>query len=78
MAVCTPGRLKHSLSKGKFDFNCLRYFCLDEADRLMDVGFDEDIRDILSYSPKHTVSIPDSEPLTVCGSNSFSPINYSR
>merc|ERR1719273_263465 len=54
MCVATPGRLKDCLEKGKLNFRLLRYWCLDEADRLMDVGFEDDIRDILSFA-KHQV-----------------------
>lgn len=54
MIVATPGRLKDCLEKKKFNFNLLKYWCLDEADRLMDVGFEDDIRDILSFC-KHQV-----------------------
>eukprot|EP00494_Astrolonche_serrata_P004453 UN04466 len=50
MIVATPGRLKHSLDTKKFNFHLLRYFCLDEADRLMDVGFEDDIRHVMSFS----------------------------
>ncbi len=49
MCVATPGRLKDCLEKNKFNFNLLKYWCLDEADRLMDIGFEDDIRDILSF-----------------------------
>eukprot|EP01083_Nonionella_stella_P033154 90757_1 len=52
--VATPGRLKDCLEKKKFNFNLLKYWCLDEADRLMDIGFEDDIRDILSFC-KHQV-----------------------
>lgn len=54
MIVATPGRLKDCLEKNKFNFRLLKYWCLDEADRLMDVGFEDDIRDILSFA-KHQV-----------------------
>ena len=52
MIVGTPGRIKDCLEKKKFNFKLLKYFCLDEADRLMDIGFDDDIRDILSFIDK--------------------------
>eukprot|EP01084_Bolivina_argentea_P287023 492457_1 len=47
MCVATPGRLKDCLEKKKFNFNLLKYWCLDEADRLMDIGFEDEIRDII-------------------------------
>lgn len=55
MMVATPGRLKHSLAGKKFNFEILKYYAMDEADRLMDVGFDEDIRDIMSFFPSRQV-----------------------
>ena len=48
--ICaTPGRLKDFLQKDAVDLNLCRYVCLDEADRMMDYGFDEDIQLIFSY-----------------------------
>ena len=48
--ICaTPGRLKDFLQKDAVDLNICRYICLDEADRMMDYGFDEDIQTIFSY-----------------------------
>lgn len=48
--ICaTPGRLKDFLTKGAISLNICRYVCLDEADRMMDLGFDEDIQGIFSY-----------------------------
>jgi len=30
-------------------FSCLRYLCMDEADRMIDMGFEEDVRTIFSF-----------------------------
>lgn len=49
MAVCTPGRLKDFLAKRKMNLDICRYLCLDEADRMVDSGFEEDLREILSF-----------------------------
>ena len=49
MVVATPGRLKDMLSKKRMNLDLCRYLCLDEADRMVDMGFEEDIRLILSY-----------------------------
>eukprot|EP01025_Chloroclados_australasicus_P016745 TRINITY_DN18519_c0_g1_i2.p1 TRINITY_DN18519_c0_g1~~TRINITY_DN18519_c0_g1_i2.p1 ORF type:complete len:664 (+),score=107.98 TRINITY_DN18519_c0_g1_i2:256-1992(+) len=49
IAVCTPGRLKDMLAKQKVSFNLCTFLCLDEADRMVDLGFEEDIREVLSY-----------------------------
>eukprot|EP01120_Amphizonella_sp_Union-15-10_P006485 TRINITY_DN2095_c0_g1_i2.p1 TRINITY_DN2095_c0_g1~~TRINITY_DN2095_c0_g1_i2.p1 ORF type:complete len:525 (+),score=96.22 TRINITY_DN2095_c0_g1_i2:53-1627(+) len=49
--VATPGRLMDFLEKGKIDLSETKYFCLDEADRMLDMGFEEDVRKIASYLP---------------------------
>jgi ATP-dependent RNA helicase DDX41 len=47
--VATPGRLIDMLNKKKFTLNFCRYLVLDEADRLIDLGFEEDIRNVMDY-----------------------------
>merc|ERR1712032_1768623 len=42
IVVATPGRLNDFLNKGKLNLDACRYCCLDEADRMLDLGFDED------------------------------------
>ncbi|KAK2080014.1 hypothetical protein QBZ16_002409 [Prototheca wickerhamii] len=49
MAIATPGRLKDLLSRRRMTLDVCRYLCLDEADRMVDLGFEEDIREILSF-----------------------------
>ncbi|KAI7864777.1 P-loop containing nucleoside triphosphate hydrolase protein [Spinellus fusiger] len=45
--VASPGRLKDFLQRGKIDLSQLQYLVLDEADRMLDMGFEPDIRDIV-------------------------------
>ena len=47
--VATPGRLMDLLEKRKFTLDLCRYLCLDEADRMIDMGFEDDVRTIMSY-----------------------------
>ena len=47
--VATPGRLMDLLGKRRLNFEVCRYLALDEADRMIDLGFEEDIRTIFSY-----------------------------
>ena len=47
--TATPGRLMDMLDKKRFNFNLCRYMVLDEADRIMDMGFEEDLRTIIGY-----------------------------
>jgi ATP-dependent RNA helicase DDX41 len=47
--VATPGRLMDMLEKKMVGLHVCRYLCLDEADRMIDMGFEEDVRTIFSY-----------------------------
>uniref|UniRef100_A0AAR2KQ91 Probable ATP-dependent RNA helicase DDX41 n=1 Tax=Pygocentrus nattereri TaxID=42514 RepID=A0AAR2KQ91_PYGNA len=49
MMVATPGRLMDLLNKKMVSLDICRYLALDEADRMIDMGFEEDIRTIFSY-----------------------------
>ncbi|KAL4127544.1 hypothetical protein QTP88_011711 [Uroleucon formosanum] len=46
--VATPGRLLDFMNRGLITFSSLRFFVLDEADRILDMGFSFDIEHILS------------------------------
>ncbi|MFO8054144.1 MAG: DEAD/DEAH box helicase [Bacteroidales bacterium] len=50
--VATPGKLLSHLSMGYVDFKGLNHLVLDEADRMLDMGFIDDIQKIISYLPK--------------------------
>lgn len=50
--IATPGRLLSHLKMGNVKFKHLNHFILDEADRMLDMGFIEDIQTIISYLPK--------------------------
>jgi len=47
--TATPGRLMDMLDKKMLNLEVCRYLCLDEADRMIDMGFEEDVRTIFSY-----------------------------
>ncbi|CAH2065152.1 unnamed protein product, partial [Iphiclides podalirius] len=47
--VATPGRLMDMLDKKMVRLNVCRYLVMDEADRMIDMGFEEDVRTIFSY-----------------------------
>ena len=52
IVVATPGRLLDHLDKKTLDLSELEVFVLDEADRMLDMGFIRDIKKILKYLPK--------------------------
>ena len=49
--VATPGRLIDHMESGKIDFSDLQLLVLDEADRMLDMGFIEDIETIVAATP---------------------------
>ena len=49
IVVATPGRLIDMLEKKRFSFNNCKYLCMDEADRMIDLGFEDDVRNIMSF-----------------------------
>jgi len=50
--VATPGRLISHLNQGYVKFNQIEVLVLDEADRMLDIGFYDDIMRIISHVPK--------------------------
>ena len=50
--VATPGRLLDHMERGHVDFSSLRILVLDEADRMLDMGFLPDVRRILKTLPR--------------------------
>ena len=55
--VATPGRLLSHLTTGHIDLSKVSFFVLDEADRMLDMGFYDDIMKIVSYLPKNRQTI---------------------
>lgn len=50
--VATPGRMKDMINRNMVDISKIEYAVLDEADEMLNMGFYEDITDILSFTPK--------------------------
>lgn len=50
--ICTPGRMIAHLNMGYVKVSELEYLILDEADRMLDMGFYDDIMKIISYMPE--------------------------
>jgi ATP-dependent RNA helicase RhlE len=55
--IATPGRLIALLAGGTVNLDHLKHLILDEADRMLDMGFYEDIIRIISYLPKKRQSL---------------------
>lgn len=52
VVIATPGRLLAHLQMGKIDLSRVSFFILDEADRMLDMGFYDDIMQIVKHLPK--------------------------
>ena len=57
VVIATPGRLISHLSLGYVDLSKVSFFILDEADRMLDMGFYEDIMQIVKFLPKNRQTI---------------------
>lgn len=51
LVVATPGRIKDLINRNLIDISKIDYCVLDEADEMLNMGFYEDITDILSHTP---------------------------
>ena len=51
VVIGTPGRIMDHMQRGTINFRNLKTLVLDEADRMLDMGFIDDIRDIISQLP---------------------------
>ncbi len=52
IVAATPGRLLDLINRGAINMKSIRYVVLDEADEMLNMGFQEDIDEILSHLPK--------------------------
>ena len=57
VVVATPGRLLAHLQMGYVDLSRVRYFILDEADRMLDMGFYDDIMQIVRQLPENRTTL---------------------
>jgi ATP-dependent RNA helicase DeaD len=49
--VGTPGRIKDLINRSALDLSNVSYFVLEEADLMLDMGFIEDVEEIISHIP---------------------------
>ncbi|MCF8224846.1 MAG: DEAD/DEAH box helicase [Bacteroidales bacterium] len=52
IVIATPGKLLSHLNLGYVDFSKVEHLVLDEADRMLDMGFIDDIRKIITFLPR--------------------------
>jgi len=57
VVIATPGRLLSHINLYEIDFSAVKYFILDEADRMLDMGFFEDIMQVVNRLPKDRQTI---------------------
>ncbi len=57
IVIATPGRLLDHMQRGTIDLSTVRVFVLDEADRMLDMGFIPDVRKILAALPAERQSM---------------------
>jgi len=57
IVVATPGRLLDLINQGQVHLDHLEFFVLDEADRMLDMGFIHDVKKILTYVPEERQSV---------------------
>lgn len=48
--VATPGRLNQFINEGRIALDRIRYVVLDEADRMLDLGFESEVRRLISHT----------------------------
>jgi len=56
IVVATPGRLNDLMRRKKIDITTVNYVILDEADEMLNMGFQEDIDSILEFTPKNKLT----------------------
>ncbi|KAJ1927191.1 RNA-dependent ATPase [Tieghemiomyces parasiticus] len=68
LLIATPGRLQDLVEDGQVDLSNVSFLVLDEADRMLDIGFERAIRQIIShatYSPRQTVMFSATWPESI-------------
>lgn len=60
IVIATPGRLIDHMREGRVDLSALKVLILDEADRMLDMGFADDIKEILQNTPESRQTVMSS------------------
>jgi ATP-independent RNA helicase DbpA len=69
IVVGTPGRILDHLQRGSLDLKAMRMLVLDEADRMLDMGFAEDLASIIAAAPtnRQTLLFSATYPQSIAG-----------
>ena len=63
--ICTPGRLiDHMVNTKKFQYNTMKILIIDEADKILKIGFEEELREIIKLIPKNRQTLLFSATIT--------------
>jgi ATP-dependent RNA helicase DDX18/HAS1 len=63
--ICTPGRLiDHMVNTKKFDYNNIKILIIDEADKILKIGFEEELTEIIKLIPKNRQTLLFSATIT--------------
>lgn len=73
--VATPGRLLDFVKRGNVEFSRVRYVVLDEADRMLDMGFITSMKEIVNH-PTMTPKVRDQEQKLLLMLSSGSVTNF--
>ena len=65
IVICTPGRLiDHMVNTKKFEYNTMKILIIDEADKILKIGFEEELKEILKLIPKNRQTLLFSATIT--------------
>ena len=63
--ICTPGRLiDHMVNTKKFNYNNIKILIIDEADKILKIGFEEELTEIIKLIPKNRQTLLFSATIT--------------
>ena len=78
--VATPGRLLDLINQKFIDLNNVKYFVLDEADRMLDMGFSHDVKKIIALIPasRQTLMFSATMPSEITALVNSILVNYAK
>ena len=65
IVICTPGRLiDHMVNTKKFEYNTMKILIIDEADKILKIGFEDELKEIIKLIPKNRQTLLFSATIT--------------